>query len=163
MASPATRVGRNLFPQIINLPVLLIRDVYSGSEFFPSRVRIKDFKYVNPKKWFLSSQKYDPGCSSRIRILVFYLSRIQGSKRHRNPDLGSTTLKCYKKSQNKVKLFIKVFAKILQFIHKNVRLFLRSFRKCQKNVHKCFRPSSTYGLFFRKGNSLAEQGNEQGR
>ncbi len=28
---------------------------------------------------------------------------------------------------------------------------------------KCFRPSSTYGLFFRNGNSLAEHGNEQGR
>jgi hypothetical protein len=38
-----------------------------GSEFFPSRIRIKEFKYFNPKKWFLSSRKYDPGCSSRIR------------------------------------------------------------------------------------------------
>ncbi len=28
-----------------------------------------EFKYCNPKKWFLSSQKYDPGFSSRIRIL----------------------------------------------------------------------------------------------
>ncbi len=34
-----------------------------------SRIRIKEFKYFNPKKpkkWFLSSRKYDPGCSSRI-------------------------------------------------------------------------------------------------
>ena len=34
-----------------------------------SRIRIKEFKYFNPKKtkkWFLSSGKYDPGCSSRI-------------------------------------------------------------------------------------------------
>ncbi len=34
-----------------------------------SRSRIKEFKYFNPqktKKWFLSSRKYDPGCSSRI-------------------------------------------------------------------------------------------------
>ncbi len=34
-----------------------------------SRIRIKEFKYFNPKKtkkWFLSSKKYDPGCSSRI-------------------------------------------------------------------------------------------------
>ncbi len=52
-----------------------------GSDFFPSRIRtvsipdpgsrilIKEFKYFNPKKakkWFLSSKKYDPGCSSRI-------------------------------------------------------------------------------------------------
>jgi hypothetical protein len=38
-----------------------------------SRIRIKEFKYFNPKKWFLSSRKYDPGCSSRI--LIFYPSR----------------------------------------------------------------------------------------
>jgi hypothetical protein len=25
-----------------------------------------EFKYFNPKKWFLSSRKYDPGCSFRI-------------------------------------------------------------------------------------------------
>jgi hypothetical protein len=52
-----------------------------GSEFFPSRIPdpnclhpgsriLKEFKYFNPqkskKKWFLSSKKYDPGCSSRI-------------------------------------------------------------------------------------------------
>ncbi len=81
------------------LAVLRIRDVYPGSNFFPSRIpdpnclhpgsriRIKEFKYFNPKKWFLSSRKYDPGCSSRIRMLTFYPSRIQGSKRHRIPDL----------------------------------------------------------------------------
>jgi hypothetical protein len=32
------------------------------------------------KKKFLSSRKYDPGCSSRIRMLTFYPSRIQGSR-----------------------------------------------------------------------------------
>ncbi len=32
------------------------------------RIRIKEFKYFNPKNCFLSSRKYDPGCSSRIRI-----------------------------------------------------------------------------------------------
>ncbi len=31
-----------------------------------SRIRIKEFKYFNPKKWILSSRKYDPGCSSWI-------------------------------------------------------------------------------------------------
>jgi hypothetical protein len=38
-----------------------------------SRIHIKEFKYVNPKSCFLSSRKYDPGCSSwiRIRILIF--------------------------------------------------------------------------------------------
>ena len=33
-----------------------------------SRMRIKEFKYFNQKKWFLSSQKYDPSFTSRIRI-----------------------------------------------------------------------------------------------
>jgi hypothetical protein len=47
--------------------VLRIRD--PGAGFFPSRIRIKEVKYFNPQKWFLSSRKYDPGCSSRIWIL----------------------------------------------------------------------------------------------
>jgi hypothetical protein len=36
----------------------------------------------------LSSRKYDPRCSSRIRILIFYPSRIPypGSKHHRVSD-----------------------------------------------------------------------------
>ncbi len=50
-----------------------------------SRFRIKEVKYFNTKKWFLSSRKYDPGCSSRIRILTFYPSRIpdSGSRGHK--------------------------------------------------------------------------------
>ncbi len=43
-----------------------------------SRIRLfsipdphKRIKYFNPKKLFLSSRKYDPGCSSRIRFLIF--------------------------------------------------------------------------------------------
>jgi hypothetical protein len=42
--------------------LLRIGDVSPGSEFFPSRIRIKKFKYFNPNKWFLNSLKYDPGC-----------------------------------------------------------------------------------------------------
>jgi hypothetical protein len=70
-------------PVGMKTPLLRIRDVYPGfriplfpsripdpgSELSPSRIRIKEFKYFNPKKskkWFLSSRKYDPGCSSRI-------------------------------------------------------------------------------------------------
>jgi hypothetical protein len=34
-----------------------------------SRIRIKEFKYFDWKKWFLSSQKNYPGFPSRIRIL----------------------------------------------------------------------------------------------
>jgi hypothetical protein len=72
--------------------VLRNRDVYPGSQLFPSRIpdpnsfhpgfriRIKEFKYFNPKNLFLSTRKYDSVCSSRIRILSFYPSRIQGSK-----------------------------------------------------------------------------------
>jgi hypothetical protein len=63
-----------------------------------SRMHIKEFKCFNQKKWFLSSQKYDPGFPSRIWILIFYLSQIpildprsqiQGSKGHWIPDPGS--------------------------------------------------------------------------
>jgi hypothetical protein len=64
---------------------------YPGSELSPSRIRIKEFKYFNAqkiKKWFLSSGKYDPGCSSRIRMLTFYPSRIPdpGVKKALDPD-----------------------------------------------------------------------------
>jgi hypothetical protein len=77
----AGRKRRGTDPRI-HIPVVRIRDVYPGSDFFPSRIPdpnclhpgsrilIKEFKYFNPrkskKKWFLSSKKYDPGCSSRI-------------------------------------------------------------------------------------------------
>ncbi len=59
-----------------------------------SRIRIKEFKYFNPKKWFLSSRKYDQGSSSRIRILTFYPSRIPdpGVKKASDPGSGSATL-----------------------------------------------------------------------
>jgi len=46
------------------LAVLRIRDVYPGSRMrlFPSRIRIFF------QKWFQIPRKYDPGCSSQIRI-----------------------------------------------------------------------------------------------
>ncbi len=61
-----------------------------------SQIHIKEFKYFNQKKWFLSSQihVFHPGSGSRIQILTFYpsritildpRSRIQRSKRHRDP------------------------------------------------------------------------------
>jgi hypothetical protein len=69
---------------------------YPGSEFFPYRFRIKEFQYFNPQKCFLSSRKYDPGCSFQIpdpdRDFLSIPNpgfRIQGSKRHRIPDFGS--------------------------------------------------------------------------
>ena len=67
-----------------------------GSEFFPYRFCIKKFQYFNPQKFFLSSRKYDPGCSFQIpdpdRDFLSIPNpgfRIQGSKRHRIPDFGS--------------------------------------------------------------------------
>ncbi len=57
--------------------VLRIRDINPRSEFlipdlgydfFLSRICIKFFYVFEPKKLILSSRKYDPGCSSRIRI-----------------------------------------------------------------------------------------------
>ncbi len=59
-----------------------------------SRISIKEFKYFNPKKLFLSSTKYDPGCTSRNRILTFYPSRIPdpGFKKAPDPGTGSATL-----------------------------------------------------------------------
>jgi hypothetical protein len=62
------------------------------SEFFSSRIHIKKFKYLNSKKMFLSSRKYDPGCSSRILIFIHPGSRIQGSNRAPDPGYGSATV-----------------------------------------------------------------------
>jgi hypothetical protein len=41
---------------------------------------------------FLSSRKYDPGCSSRIRILIFLFIPDPGAKKAQDPGLGSATL-----------------------------------------------------------------------
>jgi hypothetical protein len=101
---------------IYRKPVLRIRDVIPdpGSECYPfripdpnvihsgSRIQIffplgsrtpdphqKKFKYFNPKNWFLSSRKYDPGYSSQIWILFFYLSLIPDPGAKKAPDPGS--------------------------------------------------------------------------
>ncbi len=73
-----------------------------GSDFFPSRIpdptcrhpesASKNLSILTPqktKKWFLSSSKYDPGCSSRIRMLTFYPSRIPDPGVKKAPDPGS--------------------------------------------------------------------------
>ncbi len=49
-----------------------------------SRIRLKEFKYFNPKKWYLSTHNYDPGFSSRIQI------PDPGVKKA--PDLGSGSI-----------------------------------------------------------------------
>ncbi len=61
-----------------------------------SRIRIKEFKYFNPKKWFLRFRKYYPGCSSQIRIPDpdpdFLPIQDPGVKKVPDPGSGSTTL-----------------------------------------------------------------------
>ncbi len=68
--------GKRIRETTIFHTVLRIRDVYPGSDFFSSRIRTvsipdpgsasKNLSILTPKKWFLSSRNYDPGCSSRI-------------------------------------------------------------------------------------------------
>ncbi len=91
---PFSCVGTPSHKINIMVAVLRIRDVYTRSEFFPSRIWIfpipdpyffhhgstsRNLSILTPKNWFLSSQKYDPGCSfgSGSRILIFYPSRIR--------------------------------------------------------------------------------------
>jgi hypothetical protein len=57
-----------------------------------SRIRIIEFKYFNPKKWFLSSRKYDPGCSSRIPDPDFLSIPDPGVKKAPDPGSGFATL-----------------------------------------------------------------------
>ncbi len=80
---------------------------HPGSDIFPSRIQTvsipdpgsasTNLSILTPKKnkkWFLSSRKYDPGSSSRIRMLTFYPSRIPvpGVKKTPDPGSGSATL-----------------------------------------------------------------------
>jgi hypothetical protein len=68
-----------------------------GSDFFPSlipdpnffhpgsRISIEEFEYFNPIL-LLKISVADPGCSSRIRILTFYPSRIPDPGVKKAPD-----------------------------------------------------------------------------
>jgi hypothetical protein len=99
---PATRLHQHLL-HLANdqfSSVLRVQNVYRGSRIraFPitdpgsaSKNLSTIFKYLNPK-WFLSSRKYDPGCSSWIRILIFYPSRTPDPGVKKVPDPGSGTL-----------------------------------------------------------------------
>jgi hypothetical protein len=79
--------------------VLRIRDIYLGSliRIFPTQIpdpHQRVYVFLT-QKVFVNSLKYDPGCSSRIRIpdLDYLPIRIQVSKRHRNTDTISARLK----------------------------------------------------------------------
>ncbi len=78
---------------------MFIRD--PRSEIFPFRIRVKELKYFNLKNWFLSSWKYDPGCSSQIQIPDpdFLPVPDPGVKKAPDPGSGSTTLIIYKGRQ----------------------------------------------------------------
>ncbi len=65
---------------------------HPGSEFFPSRIRIKEFQYFNPKKWFVSSRIYDPDCSSRISDPDPDFLPDPGSRGQKSTGSGSATL-----------------------------------------------------------------------
>ncbi len=70
--------------------------------FHPGSSSSKNLRILTPKKpkkWFLSSKKYDPVCSSRIPDpdadflhIPYPRSRIQGSKRHPIPDPDLNTV-----------------------------------------------------------------------
>jgi hypothetical protein len=72
--------------------VLRIRDVYPGSKFFHPGSRVtkipdpgsasKNLSVFNPKI-FLSSRKYDPGCSSRIPDPDLDFFTLLGSRGHK--------------------------------------------------------------------------------
>jgi hypothetical protein len=79
------------------------------SEFFPPRIRNKEFKYFN-----LGSQKYGPGCSSPIRILFFNPSWI--------PDSGSRG-----QEVNESQIFIRNTEKYSPTIPWTVNLLLKIF------------------------------------
>jgi hypothetical protein len=80
-----------------SLALLRIQDVYPGSRIWIRIFSIPDTGYAsknfNSKNFFLNSRKYDPGCLSRIRSLIFLpIPRIQELKRNRIPDPDLRTL-----------------------------------------------------------------------
>jgi hypothetical protein len=83
----------------------------SVSEFFPSRipdpgVRIKEFKYFNPKNCFISSPKHDPGCLFRIWILIFLPIPDPGSRGQKctGSQIHNTSCTCTKSLYQTLKL-----------------------------------------------------------
>ncbi len=82
--------GHNLFVQVSYLSTRV-----ADLEFFPSRIRIKEFKYFNPKNCFRALGNMiwvvHPGSGS---WLIFYPPRIpdRGVKKAPDPGYGSATL-----------------------------------------------------------------------
>ncbi len=80
--------------------VLRIRDVHPdpGSEFFPSRIRIKEFKYLTPKSGFQALGNMNHISESSSRLLIrdpnFYLSRIANPGSRSQKGTGSRIRIC---------------------------------------------------------------------
>ncbi len=73
-----------------------------------TRIRIKELRYLfNPKKLFLSSRKYDRGCSSQIRIPDpdFDILPIPDPGFKRAPDPGSGSAILVKRNKHCHKLW----------------------------------------------------------
>jgi hypothetical protein len=94
-----TSMSRNPPSATSNMRPIFVPDFTCGkSNFLTTSFSVADpgsrIRTINPKKWFLSSRKYDSGCSSRIRILAFYPSQIldPGVKNEPDPGFGSATL-----------------------------------------------------------------------
>jgi hypothetical protein len=119
--------------------ILLFSIPDTGFELSPSRIPDPHQSILTSKKaknWFLSSKKYDPGCSSRIpeswiRILTFSHkgSWIQGSKRHPIPDPGSATLIYFLVSDMVQKILSVQFYKILSTYNAKIIIILYTFLK----------------------------------
>jgi hypothetical protein len=74
------------------IAVLRIRDVYPGSEFFPSWFPDSRFKKIPGSRILIRIKECDPGCSFRIRILIFLPIPDPGVKKAPDPGSGSATL-----------------------------------------------------------------------
>jgi hypothetical protein len=86
------KINKSFFPTKISLKSLGYKNISRVNA--GSRILIKEFIYFNPKKakkWFQSSKKYDPGCSSRIPDpdADFLPSRIPDPGVKKAPNPGS--------------------------------------------------------------------------
>ncbi len=81
---PADKVQRTLLYDQCCGSGMFIR--IPDPNFFPSRIRIREFKYFNPKKWFHPLGNMIRVVHSGSWLFTHPGSRIQGSKRHRIPD-----------------------------------------------------------------------------
>jgi hypothetical protein len=104
---------------------------HPGSEFFPSRIRIKQFQYFKAKKCFLSSRKYDPGCSSRISDPDpdFLPIPDPGVKKAPDPGAGSATLVSFECGHFKIFFLFNFLSTYADILHGSVGI-LNNYNLC---------------------------------